>query len=126
MTRNELNRICGDIDAGESWVACGGGHLIGEIFGQDVYDPLWLQVQYHEADIYTKEVEIQKGRRWLIEEDATVEQVLQTILKALLTSAEHRIRERFLYRNVRIFGPHPSLDDLMEMAGRKEARRRND
>jgi hypothetical protein len=47
-------------------------------------------------------------------------------LKCLLTSAEHRIREHFLYRGERVFGPHYDVDALVELcrAKRFDYRRR--
>ncbi len=49
------------------------------------------------------------GRLWLIEPDATEEEVVRTMLKAALTWEEHELRERFLYQGSQIFTPHFSL-----------------
>lgn len=63
--------------------------------------------------------EVQKGRRWLIEDEMTDTEIVLTILKALLTFEEHEAREAFRYKGARIFGPHLDLDALREFAKKK-------
>ena len=61
-------------------------------------------------------------RKWFISEHATDSEILQTILKLCITSAEHEARENFLYRNRAIYGPHLNKDMLWENAGNTEER----
>lgn len=56
-----------------------------------------------------------KGRKWYISPYMTDGEILQTIFKAILTYDEHEIREKFLFKGKRIFGPHHSLEDLMRI-----------
>ncbi len=43
-------------------------------------------------------------------------EVVQTALLCALTSAEHRVREHFLYKGERVFGPHFDIEGLYELA----------
>jgi hypothetical protein len=56
----------------------------------------YLQIVYDEADADggAEPVE-QHGRKWYVSPHATDGAILQTVLKAALTSAEHRVREHF-------------------------------
>jgi hypothetical protein len=56
----------------------------------------------------------QDTRRWIVEPHATEDDIVRTVLKLLLTSHEHRVREHFLYRGRRIFSPHQRVVDAME------------
>ena len=49
------------------------------------------------------------GRRWLIERQATPDEVVRTLLKAALTWEEHELRERFRFDDRLIFDPHFEL-----------------
>lgn len=86
----------------------------------------FLQITYAEADVETGQMEEQRGRKWFISEHATRGEVVQTALKAALTSAEHRVREHFTYKGERIFGPHFDLDALVELASAGRIQRRAD
>jgi hypothetical protein len=57
-----------------------------------------------------------RGRRWVIERDATPGEVAQSALKAVLTWGEHEVREQFRYRAERVFSPHRDLDALAALA----------
>lgn len=72
----------------------------------------YLQLVYQEKDIITGKVEEQHTRKWYISNHATKTEVVQTLLKAALTSAEHIVREHFLYRGERVYMPHWDVDDL--------------
>lgn len=74
----------------------------------------YIQVRYNERDIKTKEMTEQHGRKWYISPFSTESEVFQTGLKAVLTSAEHRVREHFLVDGVRVFGPHLDVDALID------------
>ena len=109
MTLEELGEISEDISCqvGQTvwWVHCG---LMGD-------DGFYVQLRYLEPDIVTLEVEEQHARKWIVSRHACKSEVVQTVLKACLTSAEHMIREHFKYRGVAIFGPHFDVDRLVEL-----------
>ena len=80
---------------------------------------LYLQAQYLEDDIITKKPEWQYTRKWQLSEHMVKSELVQTALKCVLTSAEHRVREHFLYKGERIFGPHYDVDALHELCLKK-------
>lgn len=80
---------------------------------------LFLRAFYTESDIVTKEPTTQYTRPWQLSRDMVKSELVQTALKCALTSAEHRVREHFLYRGQRIFGPHFDVDALYEIARAK-------
>lgn len=75
-----------------------------------------LQVEYDEADVESGVPAVQRGRKWYLSSWATRGEVVQTALKAVLTSHEHRVREHFGWRGARVFGPHFDLEQLGELA----------
>lgn len=77
---------------------------------------MYLQGRYIEADIFSGKQEMQMTRRWLVSPHMSKSELVQTALKLVLTSAEHRVREHFKYRGALIFGPHYNIDDLHELA----------
>lgn len=54
------------------------------------------------------------GRKWYISSHSTTSEVVQTALKAVLTAAEHELREQFTYQGVRVFDPHMDLPEVVE------------
>lgn len=75
--------------------------------------------QYLELCIVEGIPKIQKTRKYLISPHAVKSEVTQTILKLLLTSAEHRIREHFTYKGELVYGPHFDVDALWEIANQR-------
>jgi hypothetical protein len=75
-----------------------------------------LQVTYHEADIYTGAIELQKSRKWLIEPDATESDVVETAFSAIMRSYDHVVKEHFLYKGKRVYSPHFDIADRLKMA----------
>lgn len=73
-----------------------------------------LKATYMESDVNTGEMSRQTTRKWFISQYATRGEVVQTLLKCILTSMEHRAREGFLYKGVRVFGPHMDIEALTE------------
>lgn len=57
----------------------------------------------------------QHTRRWLLSRHMTRSEVVQTVLKCVLTAVEHEAREQFRYRGQRIFGPHFDVEGLVEL-----------
>lgn len=77
---------------------------------------IYMQGSYIENDIITGKPEVQKTRKWLISENMTPSEIVQTAFKLCLTSMEHRCREGFTYKEARIFGPHYDVEDLVTLA----------
>jgi hypothetical protein len=76
---------------------------------------LYLQARYLEADVITNQPTWQYTRKWQLSEHMVKSEIVQTALKCVLTSAEHRVREHFLYKGERIFGPHFDVDGLWQL-----------
>lgn len=64
----------------------------------------------------------QVGRKWKLSRHMTKSEIVQTALKAVLVAEEHEAREKFLYRERPIFGPHFDVDALWEISGRVDVR----
>jgi hypothetical protein len=79
-------------------------------------DTVFVFVTYNEPDVFTNVYELQRGRRWIIENNWNEAQIVQTFFKAILTSLEHRAREHFTYGGRAILNPHHSIDQLYELA----------
>lgn len=58
--------------------------------------------------------ETQHGRKWYVSKHATLSEVVQTCLKAVLTAVEHEAREQFTFDDSAIFSPH---FDVMALRG---------
>lgn len=84
-----------------------------------------LSATYDEADINTGEIENQRTRKWFISEHACKSEIVQTCLKCILTSMEHRTREHFIYKGKLLFGPHWNVDTLANMADDTHTERRS-
>lgn len=75
----------------------------------------FLVANYLESDILTNKESVQKTRKWYISPWATKSEIIQTALKCVLTSMEHRAREAFTYKGKRVYGPHFNVDALWEI-----------
>lgn len=73
-----------------------------------------LQVQFYATDTEGT-LRLQSGRKWYVSPHATQSELVQTMLKAVLTATEHEVREKFLYRGKPIFGPHFDVNCLAAM-----------
>lgn len=82
----------------------------------------FVQITYYESDIDNPSGEelLQEGRKWFVERNVTASEVIQTCLKAALASAEHRTREWFLVDGVRAYGPHQTVEDLVQLLKSKQ------
>lgn len=109
----EFDRICSIIDE----CRFPGYTFERGILTQDLF---FIQVLYQEPDVMTGVVEDQRGRKWVIPAGSAPGQVAQTLLKALLTSLEHRCREHFLFRGRPVLQPHFDLDELWRLAAPHE------
>jgi len=72
----------------------------------------WLQAVFVEPCTRTGEVKEQFTRKWYLSNEATESEIVQTALKCVLTSLEHEAREKFLYKERPIFGPHYDVEVL--------------
>lgn len=86
----------------------------------------YLQAWYLEKDIDTGIEEVQKTRKWLLSEHMVKSEIVQTALKCVLTSLEHRAREHFKYKGELVFGPHYDVEALYELAKAKRLEVRKD
>lgn len=109
MNSGELSDILTDI-------RCEVGSTEWMVYGGIMGDGFYVQLRYVELDIVTGDPADQHGRKWYVSSHSTKSEVVQTVLKACLTSAEHMVREHFTYRGVRVFGPHFDVDRLVELA----------
>lgn len=82
-------------------------------------DHSYLQAWYNEKDIDTGIEEVQKTRKWLLSKHMVKGEIVQTALKCVLTSLEHRAREHFKYKGELIFCPHFDIDAFVELAKAK-------
>lgn len=81
---------------------------------------VYLRANYYEHDVYTSQYDVQHTRKWLLSPHMTDSEIIQTAFKCASTSYEHRVREHFLYRGRRIFGPHFDVNDLWELCEDRE------
>lgn len=104
MTLEELKKICDRVRYPDHTVVV-----------MERPDGFYVQMHYLEEDIDSsdKEPTVQTTRKWYVSRHATPSEVVQTLLKCALTSAEHRVREHFLVDGVRVFGPHLDIDQLV-------------
>ena len=86
-------------------------------------DGFLLQMHYVEDDVMTDDTDqIQSTRKWYISSWATESEIVQTALKCVITSMEHRAREHFTYKGLRIFHPHHDIQDLCDLADKAHYR----
>lgn len=106
MTTEELLRIVADIK------------FLDRKFEVEPIGPHgWtIQVTYFEEDIHSGEPELQKSRKWIIEPNATDEDVVHTVFAACERSFNHVLREHFTYLGVRVYSPHMHLKDRLKIA----------
>jgi len=69
---------------------------------------------------------LQQGRKWYVSPHSTESEVVQTALKALLTAAEHEIRETFRYQGAAVFSPHFNVHDFVWLSHAGSSDRRAD
>lgn len=79
-----------------------------------------IYATYMEKDIVTGKNELQATRKWVIEPEWTKSQIVQTALKCILTSHEHRVRESFKFEGKRVFSPHFNIDSFKELSENKD------
>lgn len=93
-------------------VECGEYQFSVESKGPAIY----LVTRYLEPDVVTGKMDMQTTRKWMLSEHITRSELVQTALKCVITSMEHRAREKFNYKGQRVFGPHFDVEALVELA----------
>lgn len=84
----------------------------------DENDQVYIQVQARRLDIVTNEMGWGKGGLFYVSYTATEQQIVQATFGLFKAYEEHECRERFTYKGKRIYGPHISLEALLEIADR--------
>lgn len=64
----------------------------------------------------------QRGRKWRLSEHMTPSEVVRTQFMAVMAVVEHEVRELFEYRGGAIFGPHISIEALLDGVDRTDKR----
>src|SRR5262249_33809654 len=105
MTLDDLKAITADI-------RCEVGGINWQIHCGEMGRGYFVQLRYLEPDVETGDPADQHGRKWYVSPYSTKSEIVQTVLKACLTSAEHMVREHFTYKGERILGPHFDVEDL--------------
>ena len=79
-------------------------------------DNLWVQVGMSRLDCDDPDSEptIGKGGKVYISNHATEDEVVKKVLGLCLAYVEHEMREGFYYKDHRLFGPHISIDAMIE------------
>lgn len=93
-----------------------------EIFHGSHGQRLWVQVGTRRPDCDTGSIGLGRGGKAYVSEHATEDEVVKKVFGLILAYVEHEAREGFYYKGRRIFGPHISLDALMEAAVQTEVR----
>lgn len=79
----------------------------------------FLQIQNYEKCSETGEPKLWNGRKWLLEDSMTEDDIVRTAFMAVLTWQEHEARERFLVHGRAIFGPHAKIGALWAVCEKK-------
>lgn len=108
MTFNEIRKLILDINLPYGWELV--LSIPGELATLQVLDPKGFCNETGEPMAW-------KGRKWFISMHMTKSEIVQTAFKAVMTAAEHEIRESFLYRSRAIFCPHYDVDQLHALRG---------
>lgn len=127
MSRREwgsFQNILESISCGvPGWKLEGGSAFLGFTNGL-TSSQFWLRVTAQGSDNDTGKPCTWTGRKWIVSRHATVSEIVQTALKAVLTASEHEIREGFKWRGVRCYDPHLDVNALagLKDAGKTDAR----
>lgn len=76
-----------------------------------------LQVGMFRRDTYTHQQEYGWGGKAYVSLHSTDDEIVKKVFGLALDYLEHEAREGFKYKNKRIFGPHISLEALMQASG---------
>jgi hypothetical protein len=108
-TRSEVDAIIQQVEFRDGWFVV---HEKG--------DGWLVQLCYFDKDVHTGEREIQHCRKFYVSPHMTETEVVETAWAACQRSMMHRAGEYFTYRGKRVYSPHFSIGDRLEMAARPE------
>lgn len=91
--------------------------------GEGTSGMIYLQAAYQEPDVDTGRPEWQYTRKWILSPHMVKSEIVQTVFKCVITSAEHRVREWFRYKDKAIFGPHYDVDVLHSVCDKTDKRK---
>jgi hypothetical protein len=81
---------------------------------------LLLRVTFTAPDNVTGNMELQTGRKWLIEYGTHPTQVVQAAWLAVQRAEMHEIAEQFRYKGATIFNRHIDVDSLVDASKRMD------
>jgi hypothetical protein len=94
-----------------------------DIVEQVEYKDWLIRINRKDSHLFVQAVwydeEEQLSREWFISPRMTHSDVVRTIFAMILMAEEHEVRERFRYKNRRIFGPHFDANVMVDIAGKK-------
>ncbi len=105
ITTQQMQDILALVDYKTDWA-----FHIGVMGTGDIIVSTYMQVQFIAGG------ETWRGRKWLLSPHMTEGEVVQTALMACLAAEEHEAREAFRYKGKALFGPHLSLQALLQVA----------
>ena len=82
----------------------------------------YFQIEARRRDTFTGEWGTGRGGKAYLSPYATDSELVQTAFGLYKAYAEHEVRETFLWRGRRVFGPHIDTAALWEVAERYDAR----
>jgi hypothetical protein len=83
---------------------------------------IFLQWVYTDKCVLTGENKEWHCRKWYLSPYMLESEIVKTAFAGALAAEEHEVRERFRYKDIRLFNPHVSLEALMDMAKRETTR----
>lgn len=95
-------------------------------FGQDMEDVkndrVFIQLQHYRPDVDKGTWAWGPGGKRYLSPHMTDSEIVRVFLGAALAYEEHEVREAFTYKGARIFGPHISVEAMVEIANRLDVR----
>ena len=112
-TREALRAVLDQITFAPSCVDMGWNWEIEELRRPDESLRGWLvNTTFRRPDTHTGEIGIGRGRQELINFGATETGVVKTAWLLAELIVRHELMEAFLYKGVRIFNPHHTVEEL--------------
>lgn len=105
MKYEEIQRIIGDIRY-KNWMV--------ELYAHPVQ--YTIRLSWFDTCSVTGEKMIQHSREWImLESELSEDFIVQTVFKAIANAEEHEVKERFRYKNKRLFNPHVTVTNLLKV-----------
>jgi hypothetical protein len=86
------------------------------VSGCSLHEDLLIRVVFVAPDNVTGNLEVQKGRWWLIEQGTPTTQVVQAAWLAVQRAEMHEIAEQFRYKGATIFNRHIDVEALVAVS----------